>query len=680
MSADLFAQFGPFSGSNNSAEKQQHGQSQPRTPAATQQADDPFTSFGTAYSQPLQAQAQTFQPHNPQPQRWSFDASVPVMGGDSGWGMSNSMAGWAVQPAAQNVVDNEDDETWGDFEEAPKSIRAQHPPIAAPTTYQAYYNTAPSASQPPKPGSPFVQAPAMDLLSNKIIDISGPRPRKPADPNVLFDADDFEVNGGFDSDNFDDDEFGDFETGHMASPSQTTATTNFFPAQPSASQAMVKPAPTPPAALVDLLSLSDPVPAAETLPLPINSRYQTPPSVNRQPTSLLPSHSFGSTAPAVPLAPKSPSYHDRKSVSSLAVTMPVAGDFSTCLVKNETPSLVTTSLRSPLNSAPATTKNVPYSEEADWEAWDLDGSESLQGAPTVFKDSKVSQAKSRSKAQPQPRRVSPTKPKSASSDWDWEAEGPGQVASAPATTVLPPAIANAPTQNTIPDKTPPPTNVPPPSVLLSHFLTLVALPDEALFKPTASEPAEVRNRVIGDPKTVAFLRNYLQIIVVAGRVIAGRKQRWHRDKYLSQSMSISSAGSSKGGGMKLAGLDKVQGRREDREAADVVAAWVRHVGKLRSAVATANAALLAAEKAEQRHYVLLKVPELQSATISVTVVKHVPTATKPCVICGLRRDERVCGIDGDDVEDIFSEWWIEHWGHRACRNFWAEHEAALRSR
>ncbi|CAK7566417.1 MAG: hypothetical protein SEPTF4163_004361 [Sporothrix epigloea] len=665
MSADLFAQFGPFSGSKDS-----------EAPAAAQQANDPFTSFGTTYTQPLQqAQAQAFQSHNPQPQQWFFGTPAPVVRGASGWGESSSMAGWAAQPAAQEAVDNEDDETWGDFEEAPKSM-AQHPPIALPATYQAYHSTASSASQSSKPGSHSVQSPAMDLVSNTMINISEPRPRKPADPDVLFDADDFKVNGGFDSDNFDDDdEFGDFETGHMASPSQTAATANFFSAQPFASQAAVKPAPTPAhAASVDLLSLSDPAPAAETLPLPINSHYQTPPSVNRQPTSPLPSHSFGSTAPARALARKSPSLQTRNSVSSLAVTMPVSGDSSTGLAKNETPSLVTTSPSISFNSGPATTKNVPSSEEADWEAWGVDGPESLQSAPIVTDAPKVSQAKSR------PKRPSPARPKSALSDWDWEAEGPSQAVSAPATIVLPPAIANASTRSTITDKTPPPTNVPPPSVLLSHLLTLVALADEALFKPTASEPAEVRNRVIGDPKTVTFLRNYLQIIVVAGRVIAGRKQRWHRDKFLSQSMSISSAGSSKGGGMKLAGLDKAQGQREDREAADVVAAWVRHVGKLRSAVATANAALMAAKKAEQRHYVLLKVPELQSATIPVTVVKQVPTATKPCIICGLRRDERVRGIDGDDVEDIFSEWWIEHWGHRACRNFWSEHEAALRSR
>ena len=42
-------------------------------------------------------------------------------------------------------------------------------------------------------------------------------------------------------------------------------------------------------------------------------------------------------------------------------------------------------------------------------------------------------------------------------------------------------------------------------------------------------------------------------------------------------MSISAAGSK---GMKLAGIDKTQSAREDREAADVVAAWREHAKHL----------------------------------------------------------------------------------------------------
>ncbi len=147
--------------------------------------------------------------------------------------------------------------------------------------------------------------------------------------------------------------------------------------------------------------------------------------------------------------------------------------------------------------------------------------------------------------------------------------------------------------------------------------------------------------------------------------MAGRKHRWHRDKILAKSMSISAAGSK---GMKLAGVDKTQAAREDREAADVVAVWREQVGRLRSAVTVANTSARAN----------LKVPEL-SESLSAHTAKSVGTAPKSCVICGLKRDERITKVDFE-VEDSFGEWWVEHWGHRACKNFWIEHEKNLRQR
>uniref|UniRef100_A0A8H7TMC3 PARP-type domain-containing protein n=2 Tax=Clonostachys TaxID=110564 RepID=A0A8H7TMC3_BIOOC len=130
-------------------------------------------------------------------------------------------------------------------------------------------------------------------------------------------------------------------------------------------------------------------------------------------------------------------------------------------------------------------------------------------------------------------------------------------------------------------------------------------------------------------------------------------------------MSISAAGSK---GMKLAGVDKTQAVREDREAADIAGAWRDLVGRVRSAVAAANGEGLAS----------LKVPEL-SDTLQVQTAKFVPTGTSPCIICGLKREERVNKVD-HDVEDSFGEWWVDHWGHRACKNFWVEHEKMLRQR
>ena len=173
---------------------------------------------------------------------------------------------------------------------------------------------------------------------------------------------------------------------------------------------------------------------------------------------------------------------------------------------------------------------------------------------------------------------------------------------------------------------------------------------------------------------MTFLRGYLALATVAARIIAGRRLRWHRDKFLSQSMTISAATGGKGG-MKLAGIDKSQSAREDREAADVVAAWRDIVGRLRTAVAAANAAIAKDAGTLGRP---LKVPEL-AETMRVETVKGAITAPKACVICGLKRDERVAKVDFE-VEDSFGEWWVEFWGHRECRNFWVEHEVTLRSR
>ncbi|CAK7268778.1 hypothetical protein SEPCBS119000_003236 [Sporothrix epigloea] len=660
MSADLFAQFGPSSGISKPAAKQQQERSRPQASPGTQESSDFFASFDTAHSQPhQQVQAQNGQSRTDQPQQWFSGTPTLGMGAgiDGGWG--NTIGGSTGQTATQDAGDDEDDDTWGDFEEAATSNQAELPPASEKTVIQAHH-TAP--------------------LSQTLVELTEavPKPRKPADPNVLFDVEDFEANGGSDTDEYDDDdEFGDYETGRVSALAQTLATTDFFSAQPFVSDASKKSVPRPAAtaALVDLLSLSDPEPAAETLPLSMQPQSQALPNSDQPKASTLPSLGFGSTKAAATPAPISSSYQARTPSHNLADIAPQSGHISSPSPATALPS---STVHSELAAA---TKQLPHSDDAGWEAWDSVEPTSIQSAPVAAKKPGGSQAGSGPKTRSLTNNDGLAGPGPASSDWDWDAaEEPSLVANTTATTALPPAIANAPAQKAIPDKTPPPTNVPPPSVLLSLFLTLIALPDEVLFKPIASEPVEVRNRIIGDPKTVSFLRNYFRIIVVAGRVIAGRKQRWHRDKFLMQSMSISSAGSSKGGGMKLTGLDKAKGQREDREAADVVAAWLRQVGKLRSAAATANAALVAAEAVEQRHVEQLKVPELQSTTLPVTVAKHVPTATKPCVICGLRRDERVRGIDGDDVDDIFSEWWIEHWGHRSCRNFWAEHEAALRSR
>jgi hypothetical protein len=218
---------------------------------------------------------------------------------------------------------------------------------------------------------------------------------------------------------------------------------------------------------------------------------------------------------------------------------------------------------------------------------------------------------------------------------------------------------------------PPPANIPPPSVLLTLFPNLFDLPQSTLFNPVASQPFSLKNRIISDPNTIQFLRGYLLIAVVAARVIAGRKLRWKRDTLLSQAMKIGPAAAGGKGGMKLTGIDKAEASREDREAADVVRIWKDQVGRLRSAVAIANSSM----HNTTEH---LAIPDL-SETMYVKTHAGGQIARKPCVVCGLRREERINKVD-IDVEDSFGEWWTEHWGHRACKNFWLKHEPILTQR
>ncbi|RXG47552.1 hypothetical protein VDGE_06493 [Verticillium dahliae] len=225
--------------------------------------------------------------------------------------------------------------------------------------------------------------------------------------------------------------------------------------------------------------------------------------------------------------------------------------------------------------------------------------------------------------------------------WDWDAvDGVETSSSKPAVKPMANTARKVQNANTSGSDATPPTNIPPPSVLLSIFPELLALANTSLFKPAASQPTSIKDRIASDPGTIAFLQGYLALAGVAARIIAGRKLRWHRDKFLAQGMAISSAGAK---GMRLAGVDRAQTAREDREAADVVDVWKEHVGRLRSAVAAAKSA----PGGQQ-----LRVPDL-AENMAVTTAKVVPTAPKACLVCGLKRDERVGKVDFD-VEDSFA--------------------------
>ena len=620
MSADLFAEFNSLSGPppQQNQEQQKRPPPPPLQPQPQQLPPQHHHQHQQSQGQSLQSPGAASQdlfglwqgdnqqqppPPPPPPQAsaaqsWgTFQDTPPSL---SGWGSSSNTASFSNSaPAA--AADDEDG--WGDFEvadSAPSGPAAPEPssswqaPVDPPAKPPAN-PVARAAVQNPVPNR-LVRASTMDIINNNLVDIpfsvrgsqqtpqqtpevEKPRPKfkEPNDPSVMFDAQDFELEGGEgedDDEDNDDDDFGDFETVGPTQPRPAPA-----PAQ--------APREKKPEALssLDLLSLDDPPPYEEVqAPKP----QRQPATQSKPPPKPSPLLNFGATK------------------TSAAKSQPLS----------RAPKTATPSSSSKLRQASVA------KDDDEWSAWD-------EFEPT---SAAVETATS-----------------STADNWNWDAAGPA---------------TPAPKTDTVPDDAPPPVNVPPPSVILSAFPSLFSTGD-SLFKPVAGQTSSIKQRVLSDPKTVDFLHGYVLIATTAARVIAGRKQRWHRDKILAKSMSISAAGSK---GMKLAGVDKTQTAREDREAADVAAAWKEYVGKLRSAVAAANSAGKAS----------LKVPEI-GENIPVHTAKLVPTAPKPCVVCGLKRDERVAKVDFD-VEDSFGEWWVEHWGHRACKNFWVQHEQALRQR
>ncbi|OIW33922.1 hypothetical protein CONLIGDRAFT_201304 [Coniochaeta ligniaria NRRL 30616] len=532
-----------------------------------------------------------------------------------------------LQPTTAPAAEDEDD-GWGDFE-TPAQTAAPKPAPA-------------SVISSVRPTTRIVRAPTIDLMTNNLLSLDASprnpvtlgelterpswesttrqstesRPKNP-DPNVLFDADDFDE--GALPDEEDDDDFGDFEAAAPVQP----------PAQSS----------------LDLLS-------ASFAPQPLQAR-QAPPS------QLLSTLSLNDASSTYPQPPKSPSFQERNPFPGLGLKTPISPEFPK-QAKPGSPSPITAwpTFEKGDETKPAAEKN---SFEAEWGAFD-------DIPPSVTVQPQVPNPMTTTTSE-QP----PTDPDWAWDDWGKPADTPEpqpQSQPQPQPQSQPPNPASKPT----PSPGPPPINIPPPSILLSIFPSLLSTAATSLFKPTASASAATKSRILSSPSTQTFLRGYLALATVAARLIAGRRLRWHRDAFLSQSMTISAA-TGKKGGMKLATIDKSQTAREDREAADVVAAWGEVVGRLRGVVAGANAAVAKDGVGGGR---ALKVPELGGG-LRVETVRGALTAPRACVVCGLRREERVVGVDGG-VEDSFGEWWVEFWGHRECRNFWVEHEGELRSR
>lgn len=179
----------------------------------------------------------------------------------------------------------------------------------------------------------------------------------------------------------------------------------------------------------------------------------------------------------------------------------------------------------------------------------------------------------------------------------------------------------------------PPTTIPPPSVLLSLSPKVFA-------------------QITANPQTSMTHTHAL------AHILAGRKSRWKRDTILASSMRI---GSAAGKGMKLTGVDRAEMAREEREVAECVRGWKGVVGKVRG---------------KGSH-----VPELaETMVVRVLGVNEGGLkGNRACALCGLKREERVKGVDVD--VDIFGEWWVEGVEmHVFCRHFWDRWSEELKSR
>ena len=215
---------------------------------------------------------------------------------------------------------------------------------------------------------------------------------------------------------------------------------------------------------------------------------------------------------------------------------------------------------------------------------------------------------------------------------------------------------------------PPPSNIPPPSILLPVIAKFFSSLAANLKTISSHQPSD-------HPSALSELHTFQSTTRAAARILAGRKLRWKRDHLLSQSMKIGPAHSGKaGGGMKLAGVDRAESRREDQEAAEAQQAWRQQAGQLRATIAAVNGRL----PREQERFRIVEIGD-GVAVRRGSQSEGVVTAPKCCFLCGIKRDERVAGVDVD-VQDSFGEWWVEHWGHADCVAFWENYKDSLQQR
>ena len=199
-----------------------------------------------------------------------------------------------------------------------------------------------------------------------------------------------------------------------------------------------------------------------------------------------------------------------------------------------------------------------------------------------------------------------------------------------------------------------PTNIPPPTILLSllpkTFQSLVTL---ILSDSTTSH---LTNHI----PTAGLSAQVASAFRVSARLIStsARTLRWRRDTLLSQSTRIGIAG--KSGGMKLSSLNKGETVKEEREGAEVVEAWNCKIHLVSKVLKSAGPG--SGGPTTLRLSMNLPVKPLTGPGIIL--------AALVCPLCGLKRSERILGVDDVGVQDVFGEYWLENWGHKECAEWW----------
>lgn len=610
MSADLLAEFDSFYQAPSAQQ-----------PKSSTSALGDLSSFGIS--------SQASDSHNEHKEsKWQAPSARRT---EDTWGNMT-----AFKPSNARRVPESQSDIWGDFTAA-ETTTISSP--AKPFTPVAQHKQE-AVQAKPKP--PVLRRDTLEMFSSQELDGwdtpvesrsrktpsrntmttipgSAPPQKTTFDGDVLFDADNLSAS---------DDDFGDFEDASGPDPVQHQAKESSFTGTQD---------------LVDIFGS-----------MSVDTADQLQRAAQLSPTS----PNFDSRNLPYPQAPKSPSFQERNPFADLGVSTNQVSK-----LKNQTKE------GSPVTPWPDFAPQVPepYQDspavnneaEDDWGDFEApsdqpqveskrNGIDADAWAWDTIDGVKVNNVK--------PSKTNTSKRNDTKIDnWEWSAvDGKSE------NTVAPDAHDN-----------PPPTNIPPPSVLLPLFPSLFDLPNSKLFKQMEGQTSSLKNKILSDPSTVEFLRAYLFIAKVAAYIIAGRKNRWKRDTLLSQAMKIGPSAAGGKGGMKLAGVDRAEITREEREVADTVRSWKEQLGRLKSAVAVANTGIHDVNNQ-------LVIPEISE----VMHVRNQPgsiTAPKQCVICGLRREERVSKVD-IIVEDSFGEWWFEHWGHRSCRNFWLEHESKLKHR